>query len=138
MPATALPANGELLVQDYLRANSEVSALVGTRVGSEVHATRPCLRVQQINELEGGLGWFNTAVLQFDAYADTQGVARTLIDTVRKALRGMSGAYARGVVTGVTHDGGPRWLPDEDLPNAVGKPMPRYSADFRVHIHPTP
>lgn len=137
MPATALPANAELVTMDYLRANGEVLA-VTNRIGSEVNAQRPCLRVQQITESEGAWGWFNSALLQFDAYAETQGQARLLIDTVRKGLRGMAGAYARGVVAGVTHERGPDWIPDPDLTNAQGKPMPRYSADFRIHLHPTP
>lgn len=122
----------------YLRASPEVSAIVGTRVRPEVDPTKPCLRVQQITETEdeSSRGHLSHALLQFDAYANTQGQARLLIDTVRMALRGMAGVFPTGVVTGVSHSRGPDWLPDEDIRTQDGYDMPRYSADFRIHIHP--
>lgn len=138
MPPEVLPANGEKIVMAYLRATPAVSAIVGTRVRPEVDTTYPCLRVQQITESEDedSRGWLTHPLIQFDAYAQTQGQARLLIDTVRMALRGMTGAYTGGVVSGVTHSRGPDWQPDEDRRTTDGFDMPRYSADFRIHLHP--
>jgi hypothetical protein len=140
MPPGVLPANGEKIVQTFLRGHAAVSAIVGQRVRPEVDAIRPCVRVQQITESEDedSRGWLTHPVLQFDAYAETQGQARILIDTVRMALREIGGVYAGGVVAGVSHERGPDWLPDEDIRTKDGYDMPRYSADYRIHLHPTP
>lgn len=130
------PTNAELLVQDYLRGHADITALVGTRVASDVHETRPCIRVTQITNREVFKSYFDGSLLQFDAYAETQGQARILIDTIRRVVHDIAGVHARGTATGVEHERGPDWAPDPFRTNAQGKPLPAYSVDYRVYVTP--
>jgi len=136
--ATTLPqpANAELLVQDYLRAHEDITAIVGTRVASEVNESRPCLRVTQITNSELFKSWFNASLLQVDAYAETQGQARILIDTVRRVLHDIAGTHDRGACTGVDIERGPDWAPDPFRKNAQDKPLPCYQVDARIYVTP--
>lgn len=133
MPLT-LPANGHVIVQDFLRGHADVTAIVGTRVSDKVLA-RPCIRVVLVTGSRSVPHWLTEELLQVEAYAETIGQARQVIDTASAALATLEGSSARGVVNGVTFENGPRWIPDPDL-TANGGPMPRFLIDVRVFVHP--
>lgn len=131
-----LPGNAVLASREYLLTVPEVTAIVGTRIGTEINTTRPCLRIRQITSSEYVRGRLQGALLQFDAYADTIGTARLLIDTTYAAMLGLEGSTARGVVTGVTHERGPDQTADPVLTNSQGDPLPDWQMDLRVFVHP--
>ena len=135
MTVTLLP-DIERLVTGFLRAQSEVSTIVGARVYTEVPGdpTFPLVRVRR-------LGGFPTLsrplqvdapLVQIEGYAATKGAARLLTETCRAVLaERVEGVHDTGVVAGVTF-GALIWLPDEDFT----PPKPRYIADATLTVRP--
>jgi hypothetical protein len=127
-------ADVELIAVNFLRGRAEITALVGSRVYTEVPAepTFPLLTVQRIGGLVDWPGWLDTARLQVDAWAATKYAARTLAATALAVLLEMPGIYAQGVITHVTQDLGLTWSPDETTDR------PRYVLGVAVTTHPIP
>jgi len=136
MAEVIVPANAHLMAIEFLVARSEVTAIVGTRVASEVNATRPCLQVELVTGSEIFRSYFTSEVLDFKSYAETIGQARILNDTTAAVLWDMPGTHVRGAVTGVTHEAGPHYIPDDRYTNAQGKAMPCLINTFRIFTHP--
>jgi hypothetical protein len=130
--ALRLQVDAELLTVNYLRARTEISALVSTRVTTELPPapTFPALVVSRIGGISDYPGWIDVGRLQFDAWGTTKATASALARTALAALREMPGSHALGVVTRVAQDLGLTWAPDETTD------QPRYLFGCVVHLHP--
>lgn len=142
MTVTLLP-DAEALMTSFLRAQPEVSTIVGSKVTTAIPEAPtppaadnrfPRVRVRRI----AGFAVLNhplhvdAPLVQLEAYAQTKGAARLLIETCRAVLaERVIGAHATGVVSDVRF-GAMSWLPDEDFT----PPKPRYVADCTITIHP--
>lgn len=136
MTVTLLP-DVEALVSQFLRAQDEITDIVGDRVYTAIPKSPqfPLLRLQRV----GGFPvtqqplHLDAPTLQFDAYGGSKADAQELAATARSvlALR-LEGVHDLGVVTGVRF-GSMSWLPDPDYTPA----KPRYVLDATVLLHPT-
>jgi len=126
----------ERLVTTFLRAQSEVSSLVASRVFTEVspNPTFPLVRVRRV----GGFPtlshplYIDAPLVQIEGYAATKGAARLLTETCRAVLaERVEGVHATGVVAGATF-GALLWLPDDDFT----PPKPRYVTDATLTVRP--
>lgn len=122
--------------REVLLATPEVTTLVATRIGTEIHKTRPCIRFRQITSSEAAARWLHGTLIQFDALAEETGKARQISATVYAALRDFQGRTAYGVVTGVTLERGPEQTADPVLVTSSEDPLPMWSMDLRVFVHP--
>lgn len=130
----------EALVSAYLRAQSELTALVGQRVYTALpkDVTFPCVRLVRI----GGAPvmsrplYVDAARLQVDVFGGSKATAFDTIDVVREELAKMvdeDPVQPEGVVCGVKF--GPlAYLPDESYEPA----KPRYTQDVVVTVRPVP
>lgn len=130
-----VPANAHKMAIDFLLGRSEVTLIAGTRVAPEVDKVRPCVQVSLVTGSEHFRSYFTSEVIDFKSYAETIGQARILNDTVAGVLWEMPGAYAAGAVTGVDHEAGPHYVPD-DRYQTQGKAMPCLINTFRIYTHP--
>lgn len=133
MPLRLLP-DAELLTVNYLRGVSDVTALVGTRVYTEIPAqpTWPLLRITRIGGLPTIRQHLDVARIQIDAWGTTKYQARTAAATAQAAIHAAVGPHTQGVVTAVEDDLGLTWAPDPDTNQA------RYTFGVSVFIHPNP
>jgi hypothetical protein len=135
--ATRLLPDVEALVVAWLKAHPSVSALVGTRVATELPAAPawPFLTVTQIGGNELIADHLDDQYLQLMSWGDSKGQANLLIRTARAALIELRGENtSRGVVTDVRTTFTPFWQPDD----SVSPPRPRYRCDFSLVCHPQP
>lgn len=135
MTVTLLP-DIERLLTDFLRAQPEVTTIVGNRVYTEIpdNPTFPLVRARRV----GGFPtlhrplYIDAPLVQVEGYAATKGAARLLAETCRAVLAERAeGGHATGVVADVTF-GALIWLPDEDFT----PPKPRYIADATLTVRP--
>jgi hypothetical protein len=145
VPVAVLP-DVKRVVADYLRSHADVSALVGTRVGTRVPSANagsswvntdgtpkfPLLVVQRIGGLPAVERWLDAARIQLDCWANTEADAWKLASTVQAALWDLPGNRPLGVVTGVAPDLGMTDSPDPD----TGRP--RVLFGVVVFAHPAP
>lgn len=130
-----LAVDTEALAVDWLRAHASVSALVGTRVATELPAAPawPFLTVSLVAGVEKFPEHLDEQYLDLQAWGATKASANLLIRTARAALiEARFGSHARGVVTDVRTISTPRWMPDD----AVSPPRPRYLAELSLTAHP--
>lgn len=133
MPLRLIPSV-ELLAGDYLRGHASITALVGTRVGTEVPNPNG-LQITLVTGTELVPTHFDEQIIDVAAWDATKGAADLLIRTARAVLlEASSVSHVRGVVTHVRTVTTPRWLPDD----SVNPPRPRYIATFGVFVHPHP
>jgi hypothetical protein len=127
----------ELALIQYLRGIAQVTALVpGTRITTELppNPVYPVVLVQRA----GGVGiWpaIDEPALQVDVVENPgrRFECKTLMRTVRAAILAIANdTVAQGVLSSAFEEVGPQWLPD----TVPVPPMPRYTARFRVLIHP--
>lgn len=132
--ALRLLPDAELLVVNRLRATAEVTALVGTRVYTQIPATPtyPLIRVTRIGGVPAIRQHLDVARIQIDAWGATQYQARTVAATAQAAIHAATGTHATGVVSNVEDDLGLTWSPDPDTD------QPRYVFAVAISIHPTP
>lgn len=130
--ALRLQVDAELLAVNYLRGRAEISAIVGTRVSTELPSspTWPYLTVTRLGGTADHLGWVDAARLQVDAWGTSKANASLLARTALAALREMPGSHALGVVSNVTQDLGLAWAPDDV------SDRPRYLFGVVVYTHP--
>lgn len=133
MPLDVL-ADAELVAVAYLRQQSDVAALVGARVSTELPAnpTYPLLKVTRIMGVPAVPRRLDAAYLQVEAYADTKAQARLLAATAHAALWAATGAHAGAVITGASDALGLGWVPDP----AFTPPKPRYLFAVTLYAHP--
>ena len=136
MPLRLLPDVERAVVQ-FLRASSDVSALVSQRVSTELPGspTYPYVTVRLITGAEIIREHFDAQQIQVDCWADSKASAALLARTVRAAVLTMrSATHDQSVVTQVVTLTTPSWLPDTE----VTPPRPRYTFDVQVFIHIKP
>lgn len=134
-PIVVMP-DDELALIEYLRSIPEVTALIpAARITLQLppSPTYPVVLVQRI----GGdfLVWpqIDQPALQIDVIGGTRHQCKQLMLTVRAAILAIANdVVAEGVLSSATEEVGPSWLPDT-IPNP---PLPRYTARYRVSLHP--
>lgn len=126
----------EQLVSEFLRAQAEVTALVGQRVYTAVpnEPTFPLLLLKRIagSPVLSRPRVIDAPVVQLDAYGGTKKQAHTLIQTACAVVaERIEGVHATGVVAGVVF--GPlSWLPDPSYVPAKA----RFVADITFTVRP--
>jgi hypothetical protein len=96
----------------WLKANPDLAAIHGGRVGTKLNATLPTIRVQRV----AGVApepWRDEPVVQVECWAETEGAADLLARTVVAALPTMRGTYPTGQVYAYSIESGPYWAPDD-------------------------
>lgn len=130
-----LVPDAEAIVSSFLRGRSEVTALVASRVYTEIpnSPTFPLVRIYRFGgaPLTSYPLHVDQALLQIDCFGGTKSQARTLAETVRAVLvEAAATTLSGGVVTAATF--GPlTYLPDPGYTPA----KPRYTTDVTVTIH---
>lgn len=134
MAVRMLPST-EALVASYLRSSADVTALIGTRIGTELYAgTGAAVWLSLVTGSEQFRNHLISAVIDVRSYGGSKADADLLARTVHAVIHDMPGAHATGVVTGVETLTIPAWLPDEGFEPA----RPRYLASYSVTAHPLP
>lgn len=110
MPAL-LPSAAGLLVAG-LKADPDLTAIHGGRVGTRLNATLPAIRVQRIGGSPSEL-WEDRPLMQVDCWATDEGMADRLVRTVVAALPTLRGTYPTGRVYTYEIESGPYWAPDD-------------------------
>ena len=130
----------EQLLATFLRAQTEVTDLVGDRVYTDLphDRTYPLVLVQRIggNHVVQVPMWLDSALVQFDVYGGTHKQAFALMSVcisviAERAIR----AHPEGCVTGVTSDS-IAYNPEEDFVDPQGHARPRYTTTVNVLVHP--
>jgi uncharacterized protein DUF3168 len=113
-----LPVDVEWLLHDYLVAQPELAALVGTRVSTALPQT-PVYPLVLITRVGGTLrdqGYLDRPLVFVEAWAapGKHGDAVAVMATVRALLRGdrLNGSYPKGKVSGADEIAGPRYQRD--------------------------
>jgi hypothetical protein len=117
----------ERLVVEYLRASTDVQALVNQRVSTSLPSspTFPYVTLLLVSGGELARNHLDVVTLQVDAWG-------VLIRTVRAAMLQMPGVHDGAVVSAVVTLVTPRWNPDD----TVEPPKARYTCDMQVVLHP--
>jgi hypothetical protein len=111
MPATLLPS-AEVVTVTWLKANADLLAIHGGRVGTKLNATLPAIRAQRI----GGTPespQVDEPLLQVEAWAADQVTADLLARTIVAVLPTIRGAVTGGKVYTYSIESGPFWSPDD-------------------------
>lgn len=111
MTLTLLPSAAVLLVAG-LKANADLAALHGGRVGTNLNATLPAIRVQRVGGTPEDL-WLDEPLMQIECWAATEGPADLLARSVVAALPSLRGTYPTGQVYSYAIESGPLWFPDD-------------------------
>lgn len=120
------------LARTWLLSQSTLTSLVGQRVStrSPAEVVYPYVTLQRIGGVPSVRQRLDSARIQVDCWADTQGTASRVARVTRALLHGMAGFGASAAVcTGVDDDLGLQWLPDTARTPAT----PRFI--FGVIIH---
>lgn len=135
MPVRLLP-DVEALVREYLAGHASVSALVGSRVSTELPSgTGQALTILLVTGEEIVRDHLDEQIVQLSAWGGTKAEANLLVRTAWAVLLAAPDSdHARGVVTHVRTVAPPRWLPDDSLTPV----RPRYVTDMGVFAHPHP
>lgn len=133
MTVRLLP-NVESLVVAVLKADDDLDALVGERIGTELYAgSAAAVQVHLITGDEIVRDHLDGAHVQIDGWGGSKLDAINVIRTARAVLLAYSGVVSGiGVMSGAETITTPQWLPDE----AFTPPRPRYVCDMRVYAHP--
>ena len=118
----------------YLLAQPELTSLVGQRVSTRSLATvvYPYVTLQRIGGVPSVRRRLDSARIQVDCWADTDGTASRVARVTRALLHRMEGyADALAVCTAVDDDLGIQWLPDV----ARTPPTPRFLFGVVIHAH---
>jgi hypothetical protein len=130
----------ELVVGNYLRASSDVQAVVGQRVSGKRSSTPtyPLVIMTLVTGREIVRTHFDGVQFQFSAYGKAEAggeiAAELAIRTVRAVLLEMTGVHDGAVVTEVRTLSTIRPAPDDSVP----EPFPGYMFDAEVLMHPVP
>lgn len=110
--ALALLPSAEVAAVAWAKAQTDLAAIHGGRVGTKLNATLPAIRVQRI----GGVAedpWEDRPLVQWECWAADQAAADLLVRTLVAALPLFRGAYAGGRVWTFAIESGPFWSPDD-------------------------
>lgn len=129
-----MPPDAERLVADHLRAASAVTAIVGSRVSTELppQPTFPAVTLTRTGGVPSVPGYLDGPRLELAAWGTTKAQAQTLARAVEAAMLALVGTHTLGVVTLVIESGeGLRWDPDDTF----DPDQPRYHMIFDVYLH---
>lgn len=131
--AVRLLPSAEVLTVAYLRSSADVTAIAGTRVGTELYAgTDPAIWLSLVTGDERVRNHLVAPVLDVRSYGGNKADADLLARTVHAVMHDMPGVHATGIVTDVSAVTLPFWLPDEGFE----PPRPRYLGTYAVTCHP--
>lgn len=119
----------------HLRASTDVAALVGSRIGTELYAgADPAVWLSLVTGEERFRNHLAAQMLDVRSYGGSKAQADLLARTVHAAMLDMPGSHAQGVVTAVQTTAMPGWNPDEGF----APPRARYVGSYVVTLHPLP
>lgn len=139
MTVTLLP-DAERIVSEYLRSRSEITALVGSRVFTEVPKREtdrvfPLVRLSRVGGGPTGSPLhLDRALISFDVWGGTKYEARQIAATIAAVLDEISNYSAHGGYSAGSSPGPLRYLLDDSFEPA----KPRYVLDAVVYFRPTP
>jgi hypothetical protein len=132
MAVTLLPS-AEVLVVAHLRASTDVAAIAGVRIGTELYAgTDPAVWLTLVTGEERVVNHLAAPVLDVRSYGGKKAAADQLARTVHAVMHQLPGIHPQGVVTDVTTVTLPAWLPDEGFT----PPRARYVGTYQLTLHP--
>lgn len=108
----ALLPSAEVASVSWAKAQTDLAAIHGGRVGTKLNATLPAIRVQRV----GGSPvdpWEDRPLVQWECWAADQGAADLLVRTLVAALPLFKGTFAGGRVYTFAVESGPFWSPDD-------------------------
>jgi hypothetical protein len=133
-PISVLP-DGELAVIQYLRARSQVTALVSAdRITSALapQPTYPVVIVKRIGGLANAWQRVDDVALQVEVIGGSRYQCHELARTVRACIMAIfNDTVSEAVLVSASEEVGIQWMPDE----VVVPPLPRYVARYGVLIH---
>lgn len=133
--AVRLLPPAEVLTVAHLKASADVTALAGSRIGTELYAgTDPAVWLSLVTGEERFRNHLAAPVLDVRSYGGSKVQADTLARTVHAVMHAMPGVHATGIVTGVAALALPWWLPDDGFE----PPRPRYLGTYQLTVHPLP
>lgn len=132
----------EAIVINYLLGRAEVTAIFGTRIGTELDLTGPAplpaLRIGTVGGVVGTPRRLDGTSIQLESWADDRitardGLAATRAVLLEEGAGSIVGTHAGlGVVTGTSDGQLPRPLPDPETDR------PRWLCVLYVYAHPLP
>ena len=131
MPSVLLP-DSELIARNYLAASTSVSALVSTRVSTELPDVPvfPCITLWRVGGIPDKV-WGDHPRLQVEAWGRTKTEASQVARTAFAALLDIGQTHSQGVVTDCAPANGPIWAPDPSYTPA----KPRFVFDVILTTH---
>lgn len=135
-PITVLP-DAELAIIQYLRARSEVTALVpASRITTTLppKAVFPAVTVKRIGGTALHWARVDEVAVQVDVWHDyaKRGECQDLARTVRAAILAIYGdQVAEANLVSASEEVGPQWLPD----TVTVPPLSRFVGRFQVRLH---
>ena len=125
----------EILAVAHLKASADVTAIAGTRVGTELYAgSAAAVWLSFVTGSERVDNHLIAPMIDVRSYGGTKLEALNLSRTVHAVMHDMEGVHAQGVVTDVTCVTLPAWNPDDGFK----PPRPRYLGTYVVTCHPSP
>lgn len=132
--AVRLLPSVEVLVVAHLKASSDVTAITGNRIGTELYAgTDPAVWLSLVTGEERVRNHLAAPQLDVRSYGGTKAQADLLARTVHAVMHDLPGSHSEGVVTGVDTLTLPFWLPDDGFE----PPRPRYVGTYSITLHPS-
>lgn len=125
------------LTRDWLLTQSALTSLVGTRISTRSPSTvvYPYVTLQRIGGVPPIRQRLDSARIQVDCWADTEGSASRVARVARAALHLMEGyTTADAACVGVDDDLGLSWLPD----TTRTPPTPRFLFGVVIRAHAIP
>lgn len=106
-----LPSAPALLIA-WAKAQPDLAAIQGTRVGTKLNATLPATRISRVGGSPSD-PWQDNPLLQVEAWAADEGTADLLIRTWVAVLDSVRQVTASGRVYTYSIESGPFWEPDD-------------------------
>ncbi|MGE3835246.1 MAG: hypothetical protein AB7H43_10715 [Acidimicrobiia bacterium] len=123
----------EKLTVAWLRASTDVGALCGDRIGTELYGgSTAVVWLTQVTGEERVRRHLTAHQLDVRSYAPSKGDAETLALTVHDVLHQMPGVHALGIVNDVRCLTLPTWLPDTTFEPVRA----RYIGSYEIAAHP--
>lgn len=125
------------LTRAWLLTQTALTSLVSTRISTRSPSTivYPYVTLQRIGGIPTVSQRLDSARLQVDCWADTEGTASRVARVCRAALHAMEGyTTADAAVVGIEDDLGLSWLPD----TTRTPPTPRFVFGVVIHAHAIP
>lgn len=135
-PLSVMP-DDELALIQYLRSVSEITALVpANRITTQLpaQATFPAITLTRAGGTAAQWQRIDEPAIQVDVWGPAdRHTCKQIALTVRAAILAIrNDVVSEATLVSGLEEVGPQWLPDTEL---SVKPLPRYTARFRVLLH---